>query len=402
MRRITLTALGLLLLAAGCGNKMDLPTETPGGQIPFDGYFVYGVWENVGNVTDILVTQNQWIYVAEDSAVVSRLKRKGGNDNGVAVARVISTLEGFHAPVRLSEGAEDHIFVLDVDTATAVFYSDRFPNTPPSTVLPIPTTVAIPRVRLYDLYSQAITADWIDRKWLPQDSTNTFTGRDSARINHHFGNTLLTCLTADDDDNIYVGGRNFSYLLKVKREFDTTWVGTTPVLTQTGAESTYVDSTTEWFVRKYDAEGSFLIEVVSNGSGLGYGEEIEGLAWTPEALFFVDRATNRLKANDPNLSASGLDWLTGDEINDPGEAIPFLLNPSGVAVDPLGHIFVSDGGNGRVLKYTESFAYKERVDRNAVGLLAAPGAVAATDSLVYVYDEAGGKMVLFELPKPPE
>ncbi|RPJ45035.1 MAG: hypothetical protein EHM19_05890, partial [Candidatus Latescibacterota bacterium] len=56
-----------LLLLAGCGHKMALPEEEPGGDIPFSGYFVYGTWENVGRVTDILVTENQWLFLAEDS-----------------------------------------------------------------------------------------------------------------------------------------------------------------------------------------------------------------------------------------------------------------------------------------------------------------------------------------------
>ncbi|MFH1680924.1 MAG: hypothetical protein ABIH26_09810, partial [Candidatus Eisenbacteria bacterium] len=71
-------------------------------------------------------------------------------------------------------------------------------------------------------------------------------------------------------------------------------------------------------------------------------------------------------------------------------------------VDPLGFLYVSDGGNGRVLKYTNALRFRERVDRNAPGLLSAPGTLAAADSLVYVFDRSGPKIVLFELPKAEE
>ena len=69
------------------------------------------------------------------------------------------------------------------------------------------------------------------------------------------------------------------------------------------------------------------------------------------------------------------------------------------AVDLHGNLYISDGGNGRVLKYDDSFRFIERVDKNKKDLLSSPAALAATDSLVYVYDEGDGKIVLFELPK---
>ena len=123
MRR--LLGLAILALVAGCGNKMDLPVETKGGVIPFQGYFVASVWDDVGFVTDILVTRAQWVYFAEDSTAITRYKRKGANVDGVIVARPIESLPGLTRPVYVEEGMEDHLFIVDLRTSNSGWSSCR-------------------------------------------------------------------------------------------------------------------------------------------------------------------------------------------------------------------------------------------------------------------------------------
>jgi len=378
MRRFVLIA--AILLLAGCGNKMDLPVETEKGEIPFDGYYVYASWGNVGVVTDILVTQNQWIYLAEDSATVTRYKRKGANENGTIVARAITVLDGLEKPLFVDEGMEDHLFILDIGESPA-------------------------EVKLYDLFVEAFTVSWSDASWALEDSTWKLPGRDSATVKRFQRDVDLTALAADLEDNVLVAGRDFSFMTTVRRHFDTTFVeGTSQIdsLTVIGADTSYSDSAETWFVRKYDVDGDFLLEAVGDGTGLGYGREIADLAVASDRLFYVDGATERVKLNDPGAPAAGIDWLTGLEITDAAESFEYLLDPGGLAIDPLGNLYVSDSGNGRVLKYNSSLRYTERVDQNAMDLMTEPTAVAAADSLVYVYDRGGAGVVLFELPKAPE
>jgi len=214
----------------------------------------------------------------------------------------------------------------------------------------------------------------------------------------------ITSLAADRESHVFVSGVLHYSLEEVVREFEFIYQEGTDSLLSTeviAADTTTVDSVL-WFIRKYDADGNYLAETAGTGSGLGYGEAIAHIALSSDYLYFVDTPTNRVKINDPEGESKGIEWLEGTEITDAEERFPFLLDPSGVAADVLGFLYVSDGGNGRVLKYDGSYQYAERVDRNGADLLVAPAAVAATDSLVYVFDRSDRKVVLFELPGPPE
>lgn len=383
MRRLLLLAT-LLPLVAGCGNKMDLPVETPGGSIPFDGYFTYGVWDNVGFVTDILVTQNQWLYFAEDSTSVTRYKRKGANEDGVIVARAIESLPALVRPVYVEEGIEDHLFIVDLEAETL--------TVPPNHVEE--RVVLVPTVKLFDLYTEQFTESWRDGAWAPHDSFYRFPGRDSAKSVRYLSEYTATGLGADDEDRVYVAGRFFSYVERVLRHYEGGVV--------TSRDTTWTDSSTVWSIQKYESDGAFVGEAAGDGTGLGYGTEIERVAVSSDLLYFVDGGTNRIKINEREGESVGVEWLDGTEITAAAEAIPFALIPSGLCVDTRGQLYVSDGGNRRVLKYTNQYRYKERVDKNDIGLLGAPAAIAATDSLVYVFDEAGPRVVLFELPPPSE
>ncbi|MFH1681469.1 MAG: hypothetical protein ABIH26_12625, partial [Candidatus Eisenbacteria bacterium] len=318
-RGIAITA--LLLLAAGCGHKMPLPVEEAGGTIPFSGYFVYGSWENVGNVTDILVTENQWLYIAEDSATVSRYKRKGANEDGTPVARALGTLDGLESPLYLDEGAEDHLFIIDL-------HAEEMPVPPDSIVS---RTVYLPVVRFYDLYSEAHIGAWSDTAWAAIDSFYRFPGRDSAKSNRTVRSVTVTAVAADPDDRVYVAGLSLRYREKVFRQYDTTFTesGRIESLALIGADTTYADTNEVWSVRAYDAAGSFLGVPAGDGTGLGYGREIRDAALSATYLYFADASTNRVKVNTPDGESDGVDWLDGSEIAEPSEALPFLLDPAG-------------------------------------------------------------------------
>jgi hypothetical protein len=261
--------------------------------------------------------------------------------------------------------------------------------------------LTVPHVRVYDLFSQAMISEWSDAAWAPIDSFYRFPGRDSTRSERTLRDVMVTGIAADETDLVFVAGRSLLYREVIVRRYDTTFTtgGQIDSMTLIGADTSYADTTLAWSIRKYEADGTFLGEAAGDGTGLGYGRLIRDVALSADALVFVDGGTNRVKVNDPAGESAGIEWLDGTEIAGT-EGIPFLLYPAGVAVDPLGGIYVSDGGNSRVLKYDRSLRYRDRVDRNGAGLLGGPGAVAATDSLVYVYD--GGtapKIVLFQLPK---
>ncbi len=386
MNRFLLLSLCAALLS-GCGNKIDLPRETKTGSIPFKNYFVYAEWGGFGDVTDILITRAQWVFLAEDSATVKRYKRKGSNVDGTIVPKEIRRLEGFERPVKLDEGTDDHLWVLDLTA--------DYPATTPV-------------VRYYDLFQDRLVSSWSDTIWSAIDTTWQPAGWDSANIFTHIRVVDLTSIAADRSDNVYVSGKSLAYRVHGVIQYDTvfaenpTYPGEIDHLDSTGFEVTYEDTLLQWFVRAYDSFGEFQYEAVGLGTGLGFGDEIHDIAIAGDLLVFIDGAKNQVKANDPTSSYDGIGAITGEEADDAGEIVPFLLDPGGLAGDPSGFIYVADTGSSRIVKYDSALRYEGRVDQNDPGIAAVPTVVGVTDSLVYVFDEAASKVVLFEFPKAEE
>jgi len=421
-KRLIILAASLILLP-GCGNKIDLPTESRGGTVPFKNYIVYAEWSSFEQVTDIMVTRAQWVYIAEDSSTVKRYKRKGANVGGSIVAKVIGELEGFDKPISLDEGADQHIWVLDLtddypyiklpdERSSAEEFEDRMDSlyVPPLGSYPTRMSTGDSRVvKLYDLYAGGIATTWADTAWSIIDSTWRQPGRDSANIISAIREVELTSIAADRGDQIYISGTNLAYRAFGVVEYDTNYVDGGSYgdpfegLDHIGYDVTYQDSTRQWFVRVYNSLGDFEYEAVGLGTGLGFGESINAATIAGDYLVFVDGAQNQIKLNDPSVPHTGIAGFTGEEAVNPGEEIvPFLLDPGGVAGDPSGNIYVADSGNGRVLKYSSSLFFDTYVDQNDRGVVSMPTAIGVTDSLVYVFDQDERRVVLFEFPKNEE
>ncbi|NNE09051.1 MAG: hypothetical protein HKN20_10875 [Gemmatimonadetes bacterium] len=385
-RVLTMLMIACLLLASGCGNKIDLPQEGDSGEIPFKNYFVYATWTNLGAITDILVTRAQWVYMAEDSATVKRYRAKGGTGgDGTRFAEARETLDGLERPVKLDEGSDDRIWVLDL--------TDGYPETRPE-------------VRLYDLFQQSVTAAWSDTVWSFVDTLWREPGADSANIRRQIRTVDLRALEADDDDQVFVAGRSFSFQEHQIIQYDTNFVenptfpGQFDGLTPIGIDTLYEDSTDTWFIRKYDETGQFDFEAVGTGTGFGFGVDISDFTVSEDFLGFIDADQDRVKFTDPDVEYGGFDAIDGtDAVEDGTPSQELVLDPGGVATDPSGFLYISDTGNGRILKYRPDLTFQTRVDQNAPGLAVAPTTIAATDTLVYVYDQAEEKLVLFEFPK---
>lgn len=374
------------LLASGCGNKIALPEEGDSGEIPFKNYFVYATWTNLGAITDILVTRAQWVYMAEDSASVKRYRAKGGTaGDGSRFAEARETLSGLERPVKLDEGSDDRIWVLDLTAS--------YPQT-------------VPEVRLYDLFAESVTAAWSDTAWAFVDTLWRDPGADSANIRRRIRTVDLRALEADADDQVFVAGRSFGFQEHQTIQYDTNFVvdgsfpGEFDGLTPIGIDTTYEDSTETWFIRKYDEAGAFQYEAVGTGTGFGFGVDISDFTISEDFLGFIDSEQDRIKFTDPDVEFGGFDAIDGtDAVEEGTPSEELVLDPGGVATDPSGFLYISDTGNGRILKYQPNLSFQTRVDQNAPGLAVAPTTIAATDTLVYVYDQAEEKMILFEFPK---
>lgn len=425
IKRLIILATSLFLLA-GCGNKIDLPQETPGDFVPFKNYFVYAEWEDFQDVTDILVTRAQWVYVAQNNSSeysVKRYRRKGANVDGEIVAKVIGELTGFEKPIKLDEGADNHVWVLDLTDEYPFVKPDNLRNDAevfedllystyisPDGSIPIRSmTGASPSVSLYDLFSDGVAFTWADTMWSVIDTTWRQPGRDSAKVRSKIRKVELTALSADEDDRVYVTGTSLAYRVFGLVEYDTTYAAGNSYgdpfegLAHIGYEETYQDTTMSWFVRAYDTYGNYEYEVVGTGTGVGYGEDIYATAVAGDYIAYIDGALNLIKINDPSGSYIGITSFSGEEAFDSDmDPLPFDLLPGGIAGDPSGNIYIADSGNGRILKYNNALMFDTRVDQNDTVAVDVPTAIGVTDSLVYVYDETESKVVLFEFPKNEE
>ncbi len=377
-------AILLVLTITGCGNKIDLPKETPAGVIPFTNYTVIAEWDStqIGEITDITVTKARWLYFAEDSAAIKRYRGNGEIVDGVNVASFIREFSGFERPVKMDEGSGDILWVIDL--------TEDWPITAPEIVQ-------------YDLQDRIVKRRWSDDSWARIDTFWRQPGADSANIIHPLRSVMLTSIAANVDDDVFVSGTSVAYVESLIIQYDTHFVqggfpGEFDSLTPTGdTVHAFSDTTTEWFVNTYDFQGEFLYEAVGKGTGIGFGVEIWDAAVAENYLAYVDGALDQVKLSDPRLSHQGLDWVTGEEAIVEGEpSLPFDLVPGGVATDPSGFLYVTDSGNGRILKYDPDFRFQRRVDQNDPGVAAIPSVIATTNELVYVYDELEKKVVVFK------
>jgi hypothetical protein len=96
----------------GCGNRTELPTETPGGIIPATGtYAVTQVWQGFEAASDLILTRGSQVFVAfpERGEVVGYFRTKvHPTPNGIVIES--------ERPTFLAEGAGRELVVADVDS----------------------------------------------------------------------------------------------------------------------------------------------------------------------------------------------------------------------------------------------------------------------------------------------
>ena len=136
--------------------------------------------------------------------------------------------------------------------------------------------------------------------------------------------------------------------------------------------------------------------VVFDGSGASSVSDPRGIHWSPAGtnpLFIADRGNNQAKgvsSNEIGVSVVRVDGaVTGATFN----------HPEGVTADLAGYFYVVDRENLRVLRFSLSGEYIQRVDveANADGLpLLDPTSIAVDDSLAYIADRGRGQIIRYK------
>ncbi len=101
-------------------------------------------------------------------------------------------------------------------------------------------------------------------------------------------------------------------------------------------------------VQRFDANGAFLGQGGSEGSGTGQFADAWSLSAGGSQLFVIDGFNNRVTVMDPaSLTVQGVWGAAG---SGPGQ----FYNPEGIAALPTGPVYVADRGNNQVDEYTAS------------------------------------------------
>ncbi|MGQ9572852.1 MAG: flippase activity-associated protein Agl23 [Dehalococcoidia bacterium] len=156
-----------------------------------------------------------------------------------------------------------------------------------------------------------------------------------------------------------------------------------------GDGNLYVADSGNHRIQKFDRKGQFVAEVGSYGNGEGEFNEPWGVAVDKEGnLYVADTWNNRIQKFDRDLRFVA-QW--GHAATDLANPAPYeFWGPRDVAIDPEGNVWLTDTGNGRILKFASdgtflgSFrqpATETRQFREPVGIeIAANGDVFVADA----------------------
>ena len=355
-----LAALGFAALAAGCGSKFGLPSETPGGLVTAKDEYIYtgGLAGVSGSLTDVLITRSSGtqllVAYGADADTFASCSAPGRNLPGGTLALypifpppgsppLSITFSGMWRPQLVAEGG-GRLFVLDAGDTCQRYTS---PN-------------LAPRIVVYQIGTSSPITSFQDSNWAE-----------------------VRGIAAADDRTVYVSG---TFRVSEPDEF-----GRFTKRFRDGV----------WRYKEalgYGRDGSFS---VLEGSGTGFVSRNRGIAWGPSsnpALWVADgekQAVQKLAIETDSLS-HGLYQFDGTQ-----SGLRFQ-DPVDVTVDEDGYIYVVDRGSARVLRYLDNGGSADFVQLVNTGkpdgapLLGQPVAVAALDTMVYVADPPASRASRFE------
>lgn len=385
MRR--LAALAVLLavtLVFGCGKTFQLPTESPdAGAVPSDGsYAMLATWYGLDGIQDVLLTQGS-------GSQLFLLFNRGGT-TGPPDSRGDVQLYTFTRPVPIGPpyftpptglfnpmalaATNDRLFVLDQGDTCLARYDATFGTcaAEPGHNNPIRDFNAWWRVREYPISGG--------------DTVSTFTDTTFA---------LVHGVAADDAGYVYVSGlavvldtsatnpniRTRQFVSRIYRySRGPRYAGVVPPDRFMPGSNWHRD--TNW--------------VVFDGTGNSSVSDPRGLTWTkagPPSLFVADRGNNKAKVISSQAVGVGYLGMDGNETGANFEG------PTDVAADLAGFLYVVDGTNRRVLRYSPAGEYVQllNVEPNADGLdLLDPVSVGVDDSVAYIADRGRGQVIRYK------
>jgi hypothetical protein len=368
-------ALALGSVIAGCGSQFPLPTESRARLIPGDGtYQRVADWSLPGVVDALLVpkgTLSQLYFLHNYGGA-------GTAPRGELLEYVLVRPEpysnrvfaGLFNPVAVASG-DNRLFVLDQgDTCIA--------RANPQSGLCNDTSGGW-RNAISD-----VTHYWWARKYMLTGGSPESQFTDTSLV-------FVTGIAADADNNVYVGGVRSRYVPNQDeprlrdRLFEFGVWRYAPGLRADGKVDPFVLPAASWH-----RDTTFEL---TQGTGSGSVVDSRGIFWGQgpygSLIYACDFGNNAVKKAGDQGVAPGLLAITGSTPDS------LLVRPLDVSADPQGFIYVVDGGNRRVLRFDNDGNFIQRVNVEGDALLQ-PVAVAADDSLCFVADPGGSRVIRYK------
>jgi len=178
---------------------------------------------------------------------------------------------------------------------------------------------------------------------------------------------------------------------------DSIWRGDFTAIAADENLATYLSFADRDTILKYDESGHRERLISDRGTGVGFVIGPHGLHWNGRHLVVADTEKNwaqRLRGDTTNVAAPG----------DPIGANFSLFGPRDVTADRLGEfVYVADSGRDRVLKFLATGSFVDSVysptkaETQLEVPIRNPRYVAVEDSLVFVADPDGNRIVAFRL-----
>lgn len=382
-------------MPAGCGGRFELPTEHPDNLVPTDqSYAMLATWTGMTGVQDLHITQglgNQ----------LFALFNTGGS-GGPALPRgevrlyqlsrpdaigppYFTPMRWLFNPVAITSGSgagePPRLFVLDQGDSCMAKFDVRRNSCEPDE----DTTRATGHPFRNQIFDYAAT--WRVREYGlgGGDTVSTFTDTTFAMP---FG------IAADDQGRVYVSGlvvvldtNQVDQRIRTRKAVSRVYRYRRG-LRYPGVLDVNMPGTTAWH--------RDTTWVVFDGTGASSVSDPRGIHWSPlgpRPLFIADRGNNQAKSvssSELNVGFTRVDGsVTGAAFN----------HPEGVVADLAGFFYVVDRENSRVLRFTTSGEFIQRVDvePNAEGLpLDDPVSIAVNDSLAYIADRGRAQIIRYK------
>jgi hypothetical protein len=392
LRLLVLIALVAIAPVAGCGGKFELPTEQPLVIVPTDqSYGMLATWNGQTDVLDLLMTQGQ-------GNQLFALYNHGGT-GGPSIPRgevkllpltrpepigppYFEPMRWLFNPVAISNGGNpSRMFVLDQGDSCMAKFDVRRNSCAPDEDTTHATGHPF-RNQVFDY-----TATWRVREYGlgGGDTLSTFTDTSFAQP---WG------IAADNQGRVYVAGLVVVLdTSQVDQRIRTRKAVSRVYRYKRGQRYPGIDDINMPGTSLWHRDTTWL---VFDGTGASSVADPRGIHWSPAGtnpIFIADRQNNQAKAvssNAVSVSVVRVDGaVTGATFN----------HPEDVTADLAGFFYVVDRENRRVLRFSLSGEYIQRVDveLNAEGLpLLDPTSIAVDDSLAYIADRGRGQIIRYK------